>query len=173
MKYVIAPNNIFVRYAMAWEVIDFSDRCKTTPKKLTEEESMQYGVSRLKLTTPPEFDPLLQERLELDPILTDGIWVQRWKVSNINPAKARERWLADHGVVSMAQARLALMQSGKLASIDTAIAAMPEPDKSSAMVLWEYSTIIRRSDPLVQSLATAIGLTSAQVDDLFLLAGTL
>ena len=72
-------------------------------------------------------------------------------------------------VVSMRQARLALLQSGLLETVNTAIAAGGEADK----ITWEYATEVNRTDALVSNMAAALGLTEAQLDQLFTLAASL
>jgi hypothetical protein len=76
-------------------------------------------------------------------------------------------------VVSMRQARLALLQIGKLQDVDAAIAALPSPDKEQAQIEWEYATEVTRDSALMQQLATAIGLTEADLDSLFTTAAGL
>lgn len=76
-------------------------------------------------------------------------------------------------VVSMRQARLALLQIGKLADVDAAIAALPSPAKEAAQVEWEYATEVRRDSTLVRQLAPALSLDEAALDALFTLAHTL
>lgn len=71
--------------------------------------------------------------------------------------------------VSMRQARLALLQSGLLATVDAAIASGTEADK----ITWEYATEVNRSDALVDNLSVALGLSEQQLDELFILASTL
>jgi hypothetical protein len=68
----------------------------------------------------------------------------------------------------MRQARLVLLGSGLLASVDTAIAAMPEPQKSAAHIEWEYSNVVQRHNGFVSALGPALGLTEAQIDALFI-----
>ena len=75
--------------------------------------------------------------------------------------------------VSMRQARLALLQAGKLADVTTAINALPSPAKEAAQIEWEYATEVRRDSALMQQLAAAIGLTEADLDALFTQAVTL
>ena len=75
--------------------------------------------------------------------------------------------------VSMRQARLALLQEGLLSSVEGALNALPEPDRSAALIEWEYATRVRRASPLVEALTTALSLTPEQLDDLFNLAATL
>lgn len=70
--------------------------------------------------------------------------------------------------VTMRQARLALLAAGKLADVNTAIDAMPEPDRTAARIEWEYSGSVRRHQPFVLQLAPAIGLDSAGLDALFI-----
>lgn len=70
-------------------------------------------------------------------------------------------------VASMRQARLALLQIGKLADVATAINALPSPAKEAAQIEWEYATEVRRDSALMQQLAAAIGLTKADLDALF------
>ena len=76
-------------------------------------------------------------------------------------------------VVTMRQARLALLQSGLLAQVNTAIANMPGAAGDTARIEWEFSSTVERNRPLVQSLIGALGLTESQLDDLFRLAATL
>lgn len=75
--------------------------------------------------------------------------------------------------ITMRQARLALLQSGLLASVDAAIAGLPEPDKSAAQIEWEYASEVQRNAGLVPAMAQALGMTDAQLDELFVLASTL
>ena len=77
--------------------------------------------------------------------------------------------------VSNAQAREALIRSGiSIASVNAALAAIPDPvEREVAVTQWEYRATIRRDAELVTSMAGAMNLTPAQVDDLFRLAATL
>lgn len=72
--------------------------------------------------------------------------------------------------VTMRQARLALRSAGLLANVETALAAMASPAKEIAKIEWEYASGVRRDSPLIGQLAVALGLTSAQVDALFVSA---
>ena len=77
-------------------------------------------------------------------------------------------------VVTMRQARLALLQSSLLSQVEAAIAAIEDTAQRQAVQIeWEYAAEVNRTHPWVQHLATALGLTEAQLDDLFTLAATL
>lgn len=75
--------------------------------------------------------------------------------------------------VSMRQARLALLGAGLLSSVDAAIAALPSPAKEAAQIEWDYASEVQRDNALIASLASGLGLTEAQIDDLFITAATL
>lgn len=72
--------------------------------------------------------------------------------------------------VSMRQARLALLQAGKLADVDAAIQALPSPHKEAAQIEWEYATEVKRNSTLVKNLMPALGLNDIEMDGLFRVA---
>jgi hypothetical protein len=75
--------------------------------------------------------------------------------------------------VTMRQARLALLAAGKLAQVDTAIAALSEPTRTAAQIEWEYSNEVQRSNGIVSQLGPALSLTEAEIDALFVAAAAL
>lgn len=76
-------------------------------------------------------------------------------------------------VVTMRQARLALLGAGLLAQVDAAIEALPEPQRSAARIEWDYSSEVHRNRPFVQQLGYALGLNDEQLDALFTQAAAL
>ena len=75
--------------------------------------------------------------------------------------------------VTMRQARLALHAAGKLSAVNAAIAALPDPPKTAALIEWEYSSTVRRDSQFVTMLGPALGLDSAALDALFIAASKL
>ena len=73
-------------------------------------------------------------------------------------------------VVTMRQARLALLGAGLLASVDTAIDSLPSPQKEAARIEWEYATEVQRVSGLVPMMGAALGLDDAALDALFVAA---
>jgi hypothetical protein len=65
--------------------------------------------------------------------------------------------------ISPAQARLALLGAGLLDQVEAAVAA----GSRATQIAWEMATVIERSSPTVVALSAALGLTDAQLDDLF------
>lgn len=75
--------------------------------------------------------------------------------------------------VTMRQARLALSASGILSAVDAAINSLPEPQKTAALIEWEYSNEVQRFNGFVSQLAPALGMTEAELDALFIAAKAL
>ena len=72
-------------------------------------------------------------------------------------------------VITMRQARLALLQAGKLKAVNAAISQAGE----AAQIEWEFATEVHRDWPLVAALQSGLGLTDADLDALFVLGETL
>ena len=76
--------------------------------------------------------------------------------------------------VTARQIRMALVKSGyTLSGIESTLDALPEPQKSEAKIAWEYSNEFQRLNPLIAAFAPMLGLTSEQIDQLFVYAATL
>ena len=77
-------------------------------------------------------------------------------------------------VVTMRQARRALLDAGLLDQVDAAIAAIADAtERRQAEIDWEYATTVERLWPWVQTLGAALGLSAEDLDALFELAATL
>ena len=71
--------------------------------------------------------------------------------------------------VTPRQVRLLLLSQGLLANVESIIAASDEATK----ITWAYASEFNRNDPLLEALATQLGLTSQQVDDFFIAAAAI
>ena len=77
-------------------------------------------------------------------------------------------------VVSMRQARLALLQAGLLSQVEAAIAAIEDAGlRQAVQIEWEYAAEVNRTHPWVQTLWAALGLSAEDLDALFEQAATL
>ncbi len=76
-------------------------------------------------------------------------------------------------IVTMRQARLALLEIGKLRATEDAIDALPEPLRTKAKIEWDYAATVEKSSPLIQTLAPALGINAAALTSLFNTAATL
>lgn len=137
---------------------------------------------------PPDLVGLADESLAdlsaaLDPCPAHLVGIGYWPVTMVNadaptdPAvDADERRVVVTVVpppppvpdaVSAFQARSALRRAGLLGQVEAAIEASTDPD---AKLAWEYATQFVRNGGLINSIGTGLGLTDAQIDDLFRLA---
>lgn len=77
-------------------------------------------------------------------------------------------------VVTKLQLKLQLTLSGfDLTLIDNAISQLPEPQRSLTSISWNDATIFERSNPLLINLATQLGLTSLDLDNIFINASNI
>ena len=70
--------------------------------------------------------------------------------------------------VTPLQIRRALNAAGMRGMVEAALATAPQDAKDA----WDYAIEIHRDDPTLNAMATDLGITPAQVDDLFTLAAT-
>lgn len=133
---------------------------------------------------PAEHAQLLQERGDIPadwvavqfsettfPSGPQESWI--WDGANITVDPIKLKALQVPAAVTMRQARLALLGAGLLDQVDTAIAAATGTDGKEAQITWEYSSDVMRTNPIFQQLSAALGLTSGQIDDLFISAAKL
>lgn len=73
--------------------------------------------------------------------------------------------------VTMYQARAALIQAGLFQQVDTDIQSLGS--SSLEYQAWEYATNFYRNSPFIVSLGTQLGLTSDQIDQLFIAANNI
>lgn len=75
--------------------------------------------------------------------------------------------------VTMRQARLALLGAGMYTNVDAILNSLPVNQKAAALIEWEYALFVSRNSTLVNMLGSALGLTSTQLDDLFIAANAI
>lgn len=72
-------------------------------------------------------------------------------------------------VITIRQAKLALLAAGLLDDVDAAVAAADR----ATQIEWEYATEVRRDWPTLTAVQAVAGLTDEQVDGLFITAAAL
>ena len=75
--------------------------------------------------------------------------------------------------ITARQAQLALLDAGLLDDVDAIIEALPANVRAHVRIEWGRATHVERGSQVMQMVATALGLTAAQVDDLFVAAAGL
>jgi hypothetical protein len=76
-------------------------------------------------------------------------------------------------IASPLQIRLALIKLGMLDTIQSFISNLEEPAKTIIYTEWEYATEINKHSNSIQSLASRLGLTSSDIDDIFTIASNI
>lgn len=69
--------------------------------------------------------------------------------------------------VTMRQAHRELHERGLLDDVIAMIDSLPEVERAKARIDWDRSSELHRNNPLVESLGSALGLSSTDMDDLF------
>ena len=118
----------------------------------------------------------------------DGNTVQKWKVEDMFSDYTDEEGVLHTKLeqeeaytlaqfkqtvpktITMRQTRLALIQAGLLDTINNAVANGTD---EVMKVEWEYADEVKRDWDNLNTITTGLGMTERQVDDLFILAGTL
>jgi hypothetical protein len=72
-------------------------------------------------------------------------------------------------IITPSQARLALLQVGKLDAVEAAMVNAPR----AMRIKWEFATEVHRGDPDLISFTESLGLTGSELNDLFILASGL
>ena len=76
--------------------------------------------------------------------------------------------------VTMRQARLALLSTGYLDRVQEAFANIPDEQvKKAAQIEWEYTGTVERQSPFCTQMAALLGLSSDDLDRLFMAAAAL
>jgi hypothetical protein len=125
----------------------------------------------------PPCDLLTQGVRQIDPVLTEkGHYEQAWEVFDLDAdtiaanAAAKRRAKVDASrIISPRQIRQALTAAGLRASVEAAVAAADQDTKD----WWEFATQFECDHPMVAAMATALGVSDTQLEDLWILGATL
>ena len=142
---------------------------EVSPAELERIEPGQVTKTQIKCVSyhPTQIDTLRADAVELGTDLTEheallADWVASYAPPDPEPVQVPQ-------VVTIRQAKLALLQAGLLDDVDAAVA---QADRAT-QIEWEYATEVRRDWPTLLTLQAALGLTEQQVDDLFISAALL
>lgn len=165
------PNEILIRYAedgtIAGAHVAFLETVMRDGVELNRRMDGPHPMGTVEFPTEAILSQALTDALSTIETLNAQIAVLEQQLSDGPAAPAVKN------EVTMRQARLALLQAGVLGSVQPAIDALPEPDRTAANIEWEYSQTVVKDRPFVQMLGAALGLSTEQIDDLFTLAATL
>lgn len=137
----------------------------------SDETLAALGYARIQPTPRPTGDVVTQGQPEQD---SEGVWRQTWEVRDFTQEELEhQRQSAVPQSITPRQARLALLQAGLLAQVETAVDALESPAKDQVKIEWEYATTVERDSEWVDQLGSALGLDAAGIDDLFIAASAI
>lgn len=136
------------------------------PRDITEEILNFYGYFTVVINTVP---PVQGKKIIQGPI-TKVLGVPTITQSYVDLTQEEIIAITVPKVVTMRQARLALLQAGLLATVEQAITNGTD---ESMKIEWEYATEVRRNWDSLVVLMESLGATSAELDSLFKSASTL
>ena len=134
----------------------------------------------------PVFNPVTQRVQETTPVLTaKGHYEQQWEIVELFSTQAEKdaaiaadieakRKASVPASVTRRQAKQALLLNGLLANVQPAIDAIPDAaQRAMIQIEWDDSQVFERDRPALIAIGSALGLTIAQLDDLFIGAAQL
>ena len=103
-----------------------------------------------------------------------GVFIARWSYAQAKPTAAQLAQVSDaapktYAPLSAWQVRKVLTQFGLREQVEAAIVTADLNTKDA----WNYANEYQRNDPLLNGMATALGMTSAQIDQMFTVGVTL
>lgn len=164
--YAKIENGAIVEYPYTYETLKASMPGTSFPVSMPDERLAEYGLSPVVAKDKPAFNASTEKVVEGLPVLNGNQWEQTFTVVALTAEEIKARVPS---AVSMRQARLALLNSGVLAQVNTAMQSAGQAEQ----IEWEYASEVRRDSPLVISMGAALGLNDEQLDALFISAGGL
>lgn len=132
---------------------------------IKQSDNIIYNI--IELDNPTNYTP--PEGFDLVKIIEGGIGWRYVDGEAIPPSQPEPPVPAIPATVSMRQARLQLLATNHLATVDAAVAAMG----AAAGIEWEYATEVRRNNPLVVGIKQLLQWDDTQLDEYFVEAAKL
>ena len=142
----------------------------------SDTDAAKDGSKCVRVHTPPqpEFDEGNQVcTIDEVPKLLGDKWVLEWTVRDKTPEELAD-WLLQKRIgmnVTPLQAKIALLNADLLSDVE---AVIDDPSTDTLIKLaWTNATEYRRLSPMVNGIASVLGLTEHQLDALFVAAATI
>ena len=157
-------------------LIEWDDRNYCTAEALVKDgKAGQFRVVELIATDPPIFDPLTQSCVRDGCEKVKGKWQYKWRVDALSPeqiaANAEAARLASipHSLTRR-QFKLTLIRLGLYETVESMISASADLE---LRITYQEAQDFERTHPMILQMAESLGKTDAELDDLFILGGTL
>jgi hypothetical protein len=130
------------------------------------------------LISPQENNRILEVKVIDFPVALPFYWIDcpdnvttNWKYVGGSFVAPTPEPIPEIIEVSMRQARLALLQYSLLQAVDDTLNGPNTPQ--AVKIEWEYAATVDKRSPLVANMKALLGLTDAQLTNLFNVASTL
>lgn len=108
---------------------------------------------------------MIYDKNFIKPIWNGTDWIEGAtpeEIAEANRAKVPES-------ISQMKLRKQLILSGiSIASIDTLIQQLPQPNRDLIYTMWEYAVVFDRSNPELNAMAEMLGITQEKLDEIFI-----
>ena len=157
-------------------LIEWDDQNYCTAEALVKDgKADQFRVVPLLEIDPPAFDPLTQSCIRDGCEKVKGKWQYRWRIDNLSAeqiaANAEAARIASiPRSLTRRQFKLTLIRLGLFETVENMIAAS---DDLELRVTYQEAQDFERDHPMILQMAESLGKTDAELDDLFILGGTL
>lgn len=84
LKYVQSKDGVFIRHIHDVKPTQWDQDNFCFARKLTPEQALHFGVTKLKLVDFPYFDPATQQCEEGPAFLDNGVWTQQYVVTTMS-----------------------------------------------------------------------------------------
>lgn len=91
MVYVLAPNNVVQTYPYSLTDMILANPQVSFPSPVTDEVAAQYNTFPVQETPKPDYDPITQNLVWVNPAYIDGLWIQQWAVEQATPEEVAQR----------------------------------------------------------------------------------
>lgn len=163
--YVLADGNKVVKYPYTLTDLRRDNPTVSFPVELPDSLAEEFNVFAVNEKPQPIFNPETEELVWVNPTFKNNVWEQNWSVKSLSSEEIAQRlqqWRQSASCTPF-QGRMALSDANLLTQAQSAVDAADEKTK----VAWEYALDWNRTSPMIAALATTLGLSDSQVDDLF------
>lgn len=165
--YVKATANTVIKYPYSFGDMLADNPTVSFAQPISLETAAEYDTFLVEEMPVPSYDPITQNLIATNPDFVGGVWVQTWAVESATPEEITQRLEQKRQsmVVSKFQGKAALLAAGILPDVEALVA---DPATDPLVVLaWQDVTEFRRLSPMIAGIASALGWSDEQLDDLF------
>ena len=127
----------------------------------------KFSVKPVKAVERPSYDERTQTVEELQPVVVNKVWTQKWKVNSISA----ENLAADlesrrtSANLTRAQFKIKLLEMGRLDDLEAEIAK--ESTDRAIKIMYADASVFERLHPAVLEMASKLNFTESELDALF------